>query len=117
MLNFITAEENRNLDEKIKMSKITKPIVQTLATGTELITKQMQANAGDLLPKHYADMESMLFIHEGECIFYMDGEEQVLKPNEAITIPAMVKHQIKVTSGNFKGVHFMPKDIKFTFFK
>lgn len=97
------------------MEKITKPKVRTLATGTELVAKQMQAEAGDLLPKHLADVESVLFIHEGECIFDLDGEKTTLEAGESIIVPAKVKHQIKVTE-DFKGVHFMPKNIQFEFF-
>lgn len=95
--------------------KITKPRVRTLASGTKLIAKQMQAKSGDLLPKHLADVESVLFIHEGECEFDLDGEKTILKAGESIIVPAKVKHQIKVTV-DFKGVHFMPKNIQFTFF-
>lgn len=97
------------------MEKITKPNVRTLASGSELVAKQMQAKSGDLLPKHLANVESILFIHEGECILKIHGEDKLLKPGDAFIIPADVKHQIKVTI-DFKGVHFMPKNIEFEFF-
>lgn len=97
------------------MEKITKPNVRTLASGSELVAKQMQAKAGDLLPEHLANVESILFIHEGECILKIHGEEKLLKQGDAIIIPAEVKHQIKVTI-DFKGVHLMPKNIEFEFF-
>lgn len=98
------------------MEKVTKPIVKTLATGQKLIAKQMQADKGDLLPEHLADVESILFIHEGACTLRIDGREKPLKPNDAYIIPANVKHQIKVEEDNFKGTHFMPKEIKFEYF-
>ena len=98
------------------MSKVTKPNVKVLASGHELITKQMAANAGELLPKHLADVESMLFVHEGECIFKMKGEDHSLKPGDAIVVPAQTKHQIQAKT-DFKAVHFMPKAIKFEFFQ
>lgn len=97
------------------MDKITKPNVRTIATGKKLVAKQMQARAGALLPKHLADVESILFIHEGECILHMDGEEIELKLGEGYIIPPNTKHQIKVTK-DFKGLHFMPVEIKFEFF-
>jgi quercetin dioxygenase-like cupin family protein len=97
------------------MEKIVNPTVTILATGASLIAKQMQANAGDALPIHHASVESIVFIYKGQCIFRMNGEELLLKPGEAIAIPPFVKHQIKAIS-NFKGIHFMPKDIKFEFF-
>lgn len=98
------------------MKKITPPKVRTLATGKKMVAKQMQGNAGDLMPKHLADLESIVFVHEGECIFHMNGEETHLKPGDSLVVPAEAKHQIEVLA-DFKGVHFMPKEIKFEFFK
>lgn len=97
------------------MEKITKPNVRTIATGKNLIAKQMQAEAGALLPKHLADVESILFIHEGECNLHMNDEDIVLKEGEGYVIPPNTKHQIKAIT-NFKGLHFMPVEIKFEFF-
>jgi len=99
------------------MEKVTKPKVKTLASGSNLLAKQMQANAGDLLPKHLANVESILFIQEGECIFKIDGEDKQLKQGEALVVPPETEHQIKAKTDNFKGVHFMPSDIEFQFFK
>lgn len=98
------------------MKQITKPKVSTLATGKKLVAKQMQANAGDLLPKHLASVESILFVHEGECILSIQDEEKLLKPGDAYIIPPDVKHQIHAQT-DFKGVHFMPVEIKFEFFE
>ena len=94
---------------------ITKPNVSSIATGKKLIAKQMQAKAGALLPKHLADVESILFIHQGECVLHMNDEEIVLKSGEGYVIPPDTKHQIEVTT-DFKGLHFMPVEIKFEFF-
>lgn len=101
--------------ESRNQEKVTKPIVRTLALGKELVAKQMQAKAGELLPKHMADLESLLFIHEGECNFNLDGEDIHIKQGEGFVVPAKIKHQIKALT-DFKGVHFMPRDIKFTFY-
>lgn len=98
------------------MEKAVIPNVTVLATGTDFATKQMQANAGEVMPLHLADQESMLFIYEGECILRINNKEIFLKSGEAATIPALVKHQIKAVS-DYKGIHFMPKEIKFEFFK
>ncbi len=97
------------------MEKVTKPIVRTLASGSELVMKQMQARAGDLLPKHLASLESLVFVHEGECQFNMDGETHVLRQGEGIVVPAQVTHQIRAVT-DFKGVHVMPKAITFEYF-
>lgn len=97
------------------MEKVTKPKVRILAAGNNLIAKQMQAKAGELLPEHLANLESILLMQEGECTFKMNGKEQVLKQGESIVVPPEVKHQIKANT-DFKAVHFMPKDIKFEFF-
>lgn len=97
------------------MKKITPPKVRTLATGKKFVTKQMQGKAGDLMPKHLADVESMVFVYEGSCLFHMNDEEIHLKPGDSIVVPPNVKHQIEVVD-DFKGIHFMPKEIKFQFF-
>ena len=97
------------------MEKVTKPNVRDIALGKNLIAKQMQAKAGALLPKHLADVESILFIHEGECNLNMNGEDIVLKKGEGYVIPPDTRHQIKAIT-DFKGLHFMPVGIKFEFF-
>ena len=97
------------------MEKITNPTVKTLASGTKLIARQMQANEGELMPAHLASAESILLVQEGECVFYMNDKDQVLKPGDAIIVPPETRHQIKAIR-DFKAVHFMPNDIKFTFF-
>lgn len=98
------------------MEKVTKPRVTVLASGDNLNAKQMQANAGDLLPKHLANIESLLFVQEGECFLKINGEDKLLKEGDAFIVPPETKHQIKAKT-DFKGVHFMPNDIKFQFFK
>lgn len=94
---------------------ITKPKVRELARGEELTAKQMQAGEGELLPMHYGDVESIIFIHEGECILNLGGEDIHMKPGEARIIPPDVKHQFRAIT-DFKGIHFMPKKIKFKYF-
>lgn len=97
------------------MEKVTKPKVKTLTTGTKLVAKQMQANAGELLPAHLANLESILVVQEGECTFKMNDEDKVLKQGDAIVVPPGIKHQIKANK-DFKAIHFMPNEIEFEFF-
>lgn len=97
------------------MEEVTKPKVKALASGTNLIAKQMQGGAGELLPKHLANVESIIFIHEGECILKINGKDKPLKQGDAFIVPPEVKHQFKATT-DFKGIHFMPKEIEFQFF-
>lgn len=97
------------------MSPITKPNIRPLATGVNLVAKQMAAPAGALLPKHLADQESIVFVHEGECIIHINNADVCLKPGEAYAVPADVVHQIKVIR-DFRGIHIMPKEIQFTYF-
>lgn len=98
------------------MENITNPKVKLLASGSKLVAKQMLAKAGDLLPMHLANLESILFIHKGECVLHINNEEKQLKPGDAFIIPKDIKHQIRVKS-DLKGIHFMPKEIEFQFFK
>lgn len=98
------------------MEKIVIPTVTKLASGKHFAAKQMEAKAGETMPNHHANLESVLFIYEGECILKINNEEVYLKPGEAVSIPALVRHQIKAVT-NYKGIHFMPKGIEFKFFK
>lgn len=96
------------------MDKITQPKVRTLAVGNKFVVKRMEAQAGALLPKHLANVESVLFIHEGEITLRINGEEVSLDRGDAYTIPPDVPHQIQAIT-SFKGIHVMPHDIAFTF--
>ncbi len=98
------------------MKKVTQPKVRSLAAGKSLVAKQMQAKNGDLLPKHLANMESILFVQEGKCTLNIYEEDKVLKQGDAFIVPPNVEHQIKAET-DFKGIHFMPKNIEFQFFK
>lgn len=97
------------------MEKSMKPNVKLLAQGTEFTAKRMRGKETYFLPKHAADVESIIFINEGECILFMDTEEIHLKPGDAYIIPPNVKHQFKGIT-DFAGIHFMPKNINFKFY-
>lgn len=97
------------------MEKATNPRVKGLASGEDFVVKQMQGNAGDLFPEHLANVESIIFVHEGECILKMNGEDKLLKLGDAWIIPPKTKHQFKLIT-DFKGIHFMPREIEFKFF-
>lgn len=97
------------------MKEVIKPRVRTLASGANLIAKGMAGKKDKLLPKHLADVESIIFIHEGECILHINDEDVVLKQADALIVPPKVKHQFKGLT-DFNGIHFMPKEIKFEFF-
>jgi len=97
------------------MEKVTKPKVKMLTSGNKLMAKQMQAKAGELLPIHLANAESILLVQEGECIIKLNDKDNILKQGDAFVVPPDVKHQIKVNR-DFKAVHFMPNEIEFIFF-
>lgn len=97
------------------MKKITKPRVRDLALGSDFVAKQMSAKEGELLPLHAADVESIMFIHQGECILILDGVDHHLRAGEALIVPPNIKHQFKGIT-DFSGVHFMPKNIKIEYF-
>ena len=100
----------------LPMEQVTKPKVRTLASGSHLVTKQMEAPAGALLPKHLANLESILFIHVGECILHINDEDKPLQVGEAFVVPADTQHQIKALT-DFRGIHIMPKEIEFMYFE
>jgi len=97
------------------MEKITKPKIKLLASGEKFTVKQMEAKAGELLPKHIASIESVLTIMEGECILALDGTDHALKQGDSFIVPSEIIHQIRAIT-DFKAVHVMPSDIAFKFF-
>lgn len=98
------------------MQTVTNPQTRLLTEGKSFVTKEMKANAGELLPKHFASVESVLIIKEGVCIVHMEDKNQLLNPGDAFTIPENEVHQIEAIQ-DFKAFHIMPKNIKFKFFK
>lgn len=97
------------------MENVTKPNVKLLAKGEKFNAKQMQAKAGDLLPEHLANNESVLIILEGECILTLSGTEHVLKQGDSFIVPPEIKHQIRAIK-DFRAIHVMTNNIKFDFF-
>lgn len=97
------------------MKKVVNPKVKQLSKGKDLNVKQMAAKAGDLLPKHLANVESILIMIEGECIINLDGEEFTLKEEDSFIVPAKVIHQIEAIK-DFRAYHVMPNNIEFDFF-
>lgn len=95
--------------------KSSKPKVKLLATGKNLIAKQMSGKSGEFLPHHMADLESIVYVNEGECELHIDEEKIYLKQSDAYVVPPELKHQFLGIT-DFKAVHFMPKNIKITFF-
>lgn len=96
--------------------KVSKPKVSPIAEGKKIKTKRMEGNAGELLPKHKASLESVLVVTHGECFLYIDEEEHNLKQGDSYIIPAHIIHQIKVVQ-DLKAIHVMPNGIDFEFFK
>lgn len=97
------------------MEKVSKPRVTPLSEGKNLISKQMAAKAGDLLPKHKASVESALDITQGACTIQIEGKELPLKQGEVLVIPAEEIHQIRAIE-DLKAIHVMPREIKFEFY-
>ncbi len=98
------------------MEKITNPRVKLLAEGEKLTAKQMRAKAGELLPKHTANLESVLVVMEGVCVLTLENTDHSLKTGDSFIVPADIIHQIRAVE-DFKAVHIMPKEIEFTFYK
>ena len=97
------------------MKKVTKPKVTPLARGKKFNTKQMEAKAGDLLPRHVANIESVLIVMEGECSIELAGTKHSLKQGDSFVVPPEIEHQITAIQ-DFKAIHVMTNDIVFDFF-
>ncbi len=96
------------------MTEVTQPRIVQLANGERFNAKQMEAGAGDLLPKHIASIESVLVVLNGECVLSIAGTDHVLKPGDCFVVPPDVEHQIRVIE-DLRAVHVMTNDIRFTF--
>lgn|SRR5690606_30041081 len=97
------------------MEKVSKPTVRALAEGEKFKTKQMKASSGKLLPKHLANVESVVVVTKGEIMFNLEGEDHPLKQGDVFVVPRDAQHQIKVVE-DFAAIHIMPQDIKFEYF-
>lgn len=86
------------------MKKVTKPKVKPLARGEKFNAKQMEANTGNLLPRHKASIESVLIVMEGECSIELDGTNYNLKQGDSFIVPQEIEHQITVIE-DFKAIH------------
>lgn len=95
--------------------KVSKPKVTHLASGEVYMTKRMEGNEGEYLPKHEASVESVLVVTDGECFFHLKDQKHHLKPGDVFVIPEKAIHQVQVIQ-DLKAIHIMPKDIKFKFF-
>ncbi|MGB3526888.1 MAG: cupin domain-containing protein [Flavobacteriales bacterium] len=95
--------------------EVTKPKIRTLATGKKFTAKQMEAKAGDLLPKHLANMESVLTVTQGECVLALAGTDHVLNQGDSFIVPPDIEHQIRAVQ-DLKAVHVMPSGIEFEYF-
>jgi quercetin dioxygenase-like cupin family protein len=98
------------------METVSKPNVKSLAEGAVFKTKQMKASAGKLLPKHRANVESVVVVTKGEIEFRLTEESHSLKQGDVFVVPAKAKHQIKVVE-DFAAIHIMPHEIEFEYFK
>ncbi len=98
------------------MTTVSNPKVTLLEDGEKMTIKQMEANSGQLLPKHKASDESVVVVIEGECVLKFAEKDHLLTQGDSLVIPANVWHQIMVNE-DFKALHVMPKDILFEFAK
>lgn len=85
-----------------------------LQDGAVLMTKRMEGTEGTEFPKHTASLESALVLMEGQCTVTFPDRSHTMKPGDTLVIPADEVHQV-VGEPDFKAIHIMPKDIRFSF--
>lgn len=85
-----------------------------LEEGRLFVTKRMEATAGISWPRHRASVESVLVVTEGRCIVHFPDTDHGISAGNSLVIPAEVWHEI-MADPEFKAVHIMPKEIRFTF--
>ena len=86
----------------------------SLAEGSDLVAKRMQASTGTSFPRHKASVESVLVVTEGRCIVRYDTSQQELDAGDTVVIPPGEWHQVEADP-SFSAVHVMPRTIRFTF--
>ncbi|AJE68539.1 MULTISPECIES: cupin domain-containing protein [Corynebacterium] len=96
------------------MESAGRPRVTLLEEGALFETKRMEAASGISWPRHRASTESVLVVTEGRCIVQFSAEDRGVSAGDSLVIPADIWHEI-VADPEFKAVHIMPKEIRFTF--
>ncbi|MGW8123682.1 cupin domain-containing protein [Roseivirga echinicomitans] len=96
------------------MTTVSNPKVTLIEDGKKMTIKQMEALAGQLLPRHKASDESVVVVLQGECVLKFADKDHLLSQGSSIIVPAEEWHQIKVIQ-DFRALHVMPKDIQFEF--
>lgn len=85
-----------------------------LETGDVLVTKRMDGSDGAAFPKHTASLESALVVIEGTCTITFGDVVHTLEAGDTFVVPADDVHQVRAAP-DFKAIHIMPRDIRFTF--
>lgn len=96
------------------MAQAARPQVTELEEGSLFDTKRMKAAPGVSWPRHKASVESVLVLTHGRCIVEFPDSHHRMSAGDSLIIPADVWHEI-VPDPQFKAIHVMPKDIRFTF--
>lgn len=86
----------------------------SLLEGAALMTKRMEGTEGTAFPQHTASLESVLVMIEGSCTISFGDVSHELRPGDTFVVPADEVHQL-VGTPDFRAIHVMPKDIRFTF--
>lgn len=96
------------------MATAPRPQVTQIEEGALFDTKRMEATEGVKWARHKASTESVLVVTEGQLIVDFPDAQPTVSAGQSIVIPADVWHEI-VPDAEFKAIHIMPKDIRFTF--
>jgi len=62
--------------------------------ATEISSGVAEFAAGAKAPLHYHDAEESVIVIEGEGLMVIDGEEHIVRPNDAAFIPPDAHHSI-----------------------
>lgn len=90
------------------------PMPKVLSNGESLTLKQMSGKKAEMLPRHSASLESIIYVKSGEILFHTNEKATPLREGDSLVVPAETSHQIEVIS-DFEALHFMPKEIRFVF--
>lgn len=69
--------------------------LKPLATGEQTSLRQFEIEPGATVPEHSHHHEQTGFVYQGELTFRVDGEETVVGPGDAFSIPGGEPHSVE----------------------
>lgn len=96
------------------MDTINRPQMVPAAKGENFKTFDITAEAGMVMPDHYATQEAVVIVKEGEATLKTPEGNHEFKPGTVFVLPAKMKHSLEIKK-DFKAVAVMGVDSEIKF--